>query len=316
MAAQITLAASEKAFVRLFERVRDEFEFAAADSADFGAFSAGYDIKMHLEGGTVDLRADNTVSIRELDLKWDKLDFFVALDIPEICVGGFCIIPSPWGCVLRAPRICIFDDDPDITLPLPLGGLLTSEISVVASLLFKYFVDPDRQAWMDDWDAAEQDPSVANRWQLFLDPQTIDLDVFDFADIVGDLLENAADAAIDNLLGWLPGWARDIIKGIIGGAIDVLRAILDIGDDIEEWLSDLFNFSFGLTDLILTFIADYLAAQTPLFELEDPFKIMDEAENPNTSNGLPKLARVRVPIKDVKVFNNAQEMILEANIGA
>lgn len=314
--AQVTLAASEKAFIRLFERMRDEFEFAASDSEDFGAFSAGYDIKMHLEGGTVDLRADNTISIKELDLKWDKLDFWVALDIPEICVGGFCVLPTPWGCAIRAPRICIFEDDPDITLPLPLGGLLTSEISIVASLLFKYFIDPNRQAWMDNWDAAEQNPSVANRWQLFLDPQTIDVDVFDFADIVGDLLENAADAAIDNLLGWLPGWARDIIKGIIGGAIDVLRAILDIGDDIEEWLSDLFNVSFGLLDLILTFVADYFAAENPLFELEDPYSMLPEADNPNTSSGLPKLVPVKVPIKDLKVFNNAQEMILEANIGA
>ncbi len=73
--AHVTLAASEKAFIRIFERVRDEFEFADSDSADFGPFSAGYDIKLHLEGGTVDLRADNTVSVKELDIKWDKFDF-------------------------------------------------------------------------------------------------------------------------------------------------------------------------------------------------------------------------------------------------
>ena len=314
--AHITMAASEKAFVKLFERVRDEFEFADSDSGDFGPFSAGYDIKLHLEGGTVDLRADNTVSIKELDIKWDKFDFFVGLDIPEICIGGFCIIPKPWGgCFLRAPKICIFEDDPDITLSLPLGGLLTSEVSVVASLLLKYFVDPARQGWMDDWDAAEQSPSVANRWQLFLDPQTIDLDVLDFPDIIGDLLEKAADAAIDNLLGWLPGWARDIVKGIVGSAIDLLRDILDIGDDIEEWLSDLLNVSFGLFDTILTLIADYFAAKTPLFELEDPYSVMQAEKNPNTVSGLPQLVPVKIPIKDLKVFNDAQEMVLEANIG-
>ncbi|NTV47203.1 MAG: hypothetical protein HGB11_11930 [Chlorobiales bacterium] len=312
--AHVTLAASEKAFVKLFEVVRDEFEFAKSDSADFGAFSAGYDVKVHLEGGTVDLRADNTVSIKELDLKWDKLDFFVGIDIPEICIGGFCIIPTPFGCALRAPRFCVFSADPDITIPLNLSGLITSEISVVASLLFKYFIDPNRQAWMDDWDAEEQDPSVANRWQLFLDPQTIDLDVFDIADIIGDLLENALDAAIDGLLGWLPGWAKDIIKAIIGGAIDILRAILDIGDDIEEWLSDILNVSFGLIDIILTFVADYFAAKFPLFELDDPYPILEAAPNPNGAT-LPQLVPVKIPIKNVTVYNDDLEMVVQANVG-
>ena len=72
--ANLTIAASEDSFRRLFGAVRDGFRFARADSRDFGRFSAGYDIAFHLEGGTIDLRADNTILVSELDIKWDRLD--------------------------------------------------------------------------------------------------------------------------------------------------------------------------------------------------------------------------------------------------
>ena len=61
----ITVAASEKAFRELFAMLRDNFTFAASDSASFGPFSASYAVALHLEDGTVDLHDDNTVSISE-----------------------------------------------------------------------------------------------------------------------------------------------------------------------------------------------------------------------------------------------------------
>lgn len=312
--AHLTVAASESTFVKLFNALRDNCHFAAADSVDLGPFTADYDVALHLEGGTIDLRADNTVSVKELDIKWDKLDLTLGIDIPEICIGGFCIVPNPFGgCILRAPRICVFSADPDIRLKLPLGGLITSEVSFVGSLLTKYFVNPARPAGMNDWDAQDQIPSLANFWQLFVDPQTVDLDLIDIADTVGDLLENAADAAVDNLLGFLPGWARSIIKAILGAVIDVIRAILDIGDDIQEWLSDLLNVSLGLFDLILQFVADYFGAKNPLYQLEDPYPILGAANNPN--GGGPPLVPVKIPIRDLTVFNDDAEMILQANVG-
>jgi hypothetical protein len=312
--AHVTVAASETTFVMLFEAIRDNFRFTKSGSDDFGPFTASYSVEAHLEGGTVDLRADNTVQIKELDIKFDELDLTLGIDIPEVCIGGFCIIPSPWGCILRAPRKCVFDDDPDISITLPLGGLITSEVSVTGSLLTKYAVDPSRPSGMNAWDAQDAVPSLANHWQLFLDPQTVDVDVFDIADIVGDLLEIALDAAVDNLLGFLPGWARTIIKAIFGPVIDLVRAILDLPDDIQEWISDMLNVSFGILDFILQSIADYFANQNPLHQIEDPFPILDAAPNPNP--GSPSsLVPVKVPIRDLLVFNNDVEMILEGNVG-
>lgn len=311
--ADLTIAASEAAFQQVFNAMRDNFTFAAADSGDFGPFTAGYDVEAHLEGGTVDLRADNTVSIKELDIKWDKLDFSLGFDIPEICVGGFCIVPTPWGCALRAPKICVFSADPDVSITIPIDDFVTSEISMVASLATRYFVDPARPAWMNAWDAQDATPSLANQWQIFLDPQTLDVDVFDIADIVGDLLEDALTTAVEGLLGWLPGWALDIIEGIIGSVVDLVRDILDLPDDIQEWISDLLNVSFGLMDLILTFVADYFAAQNPL-QIEDPYPMLRATDNPNGST-LPDLVPVKIPIRDLRVFNDDKEMVIEANVG-
>jgi hypothetical protein len=311
---QLTVAASESTFVKLFNALRDNFQFAAAGSADLGAFTAAYDLALHLEGGTVDLRADNTISVKELDIKWDKLDLTLGIDIPEICVGGFCIIPNPFGgCLLEAPRICAFSADPDISLTLPLGGLITSELSLTGSLLTKYFVNPNRPAGMNDWDAQDQDPSLANFWQLFVDPQTVDIDLIDVADSVGDLLDNAVNAAVDNLLGFLPDWARDLIKALLGSVVDVVRAILDIGDDIQEWLSDLLNVSLGIFNLIAQFAGDYFASENPIYALEDPYPILEAAANPN-GNG-PVLVPVKIPIRDLTVRNDDVEMILQANVG-
>jgi hypothetical protein len=314
--AHLTIAASEQTFKALFAAIRDNLKIANSNSIDFGPFTASYALEAHLEGGSIDLRADNTVQVKELDIKWDKLDLSLGLDIPEICVGGFCIIPDFifGGCAVRAPEICIFSADPDISITLPLGGLLTSEISVTGSLLTKYAINPARPAGMNDWDAQEATPSLANHWQIFVDPQFVDIDIFDIADIVGDLLDNALNAAVDNLLGFLPGWAKSLIKAILGPIIDVIRTILDIGDDIQEWLSDLLNTSFGILDFIVQVVADYFASKTPLHQIEDPYPIMEATANPNKVSPF-LLIPVKIPIRDLSVFNNDQEMILVGNVG-
>jgi hypothetical protein len=314
--AQMTIAASEKTFKKVFEAIRDDFRFARSASADFGPFTAGYALEAHCEGGDVDLRADNTVQIKELDILWDRLDLTLGIDIPEVCVGGFCIIPNIFtgGCAVRAPRVCLFSADPDIQVTLPLGGLVRSEISVTGALRIRYVVNPARPAGLNDWDAQDASPSLANHWQLVIDPQFLDVDVFDIADIVGDLLEDAVDVAVDNLLGFLPDWARDLIKAILGPVIDLIRAILDIADDIQEWISDLLNVSFGVLDYILQLLADYFANKYPLHQIEDPYPILRTSANPNSGSG-PALVPVKVPIRDLRVFNTDFEMVLEGNVG-
>ncbi len=303
----INVAASEAAFLELFAVLRDRFTFADTGSGDFGPFSASYDIAFHLENGDVDMRNDNTVRVKELDIVWDRLIFGLGFDIPEICVGGWCI-PMPWPIPdICLPKLCVFDDDPDVSIEMNLSGIIRSEISVTASPVVKYFIDPTRLPGMTDLDA--ELAGISNKWQIFVDPATVDIDVFDVADIIGDLLEDAVDLVVDGLLGWLPGWAKDIIKAILGSIIDLIRDILDIPDDIGEWLSDLLGVSLGLFNVIVTFVADYFAAETPIHELEDPFPVLEPVPS------VP-LIPVKIPIRDLLARINSDEMIVEANVGA
>lgn len=303
----LTVAVSESAAFRLFENQRDAVNFSHADSGSFGPFTASYAVAFHLEGGVLDFRSDGSVQIRELDIKWDTLSLTIGFDIPEICVGGFCIVPIPFdGCAVRLPRLCAFSGNPDVVVPLDLSGLLTSEISFRAAPVLKHFRDPSRPPTMDY--IAAQAADMPDRWQLFIDPITVDIDIFDVADIVGDLLESAVDAAIDGLLGWMPGWARDIVRALMGPVIDLVRAILDIPDDIEEWVGDLLGVSLGLLDFIVTVVGDYFAAQTPLLEIEDPYEILP------AEPAVP-LIPVKVPIAKLAVTVSDTELVLEGEVG-
>jgi len=298
----LNVAASEDAFRKLFEVLRDNFTFSDSDSANFGKFSANYSVAFHLGDGTVDLQNGNKVEIKELDIKWDTLQAGVGFDIPEICIGGWCI-PMPWPIPdICLPKICAFSANPDIGINLDLSGIITSEISATASPVTKYEVNH-----LSSMSAVQaQNASIPNKWQIFIDPVTVDIDLFDIADIVGDLLENAVKSAIDDLLWFLPGWAKDFIWAILGPVIDLIRDILDLPDDIAEWFSTLLGVSLGLFNTIVTVVADYFAKQNPIYELEDPYPIL-----PASSGLIP----VKIPIKDLKVKVNTDEMILEANVG-
>jgi hypothetical protein len=309
----LRVAASEAAFKKLFAKVVDKFVFEKADSKDLGPFTAGYDIKFHLENGSVDLRPDGTVQVKELDIKWDRFTLSLGIDIPEKCIVGGCIIPTPLGCLLEIPSICLFSANPDLQIVLPLSnGVITSEISITGRLLTRYHVNPDRPAGMDQWDAQAPDPPLNNTWQLFLEPQFVDVDLIDVADTVGDLLDDAIETAIEGL--GIP----DVIADLLGGIVDLVRVLLDIGDDIQEWLEDLLGVSLGLENIIGQALIEHFVTDEPLFELEDPFPILDEAPNPNDKQGqppLPKLVPVKLPIRDLTVSNNDVELVLEGNVG-
>ena len=90
----LRVAASEPAFRKLFAKVVEKFVFEDADSANLGPFTAGYDIKIHLNNGSVDLRSDGTVQVKELDIIWDRLNLSLGINIPEFCIPGFCLIPD------------------------------------------------------------------------------------------------------------------------------------------------------------------------------------------------------------------------------
>jgi hypothetical protein len=323
--AHLTVAASERAFKTMFDLLVASIGWEKSDSASFGPFTAGYHIKGHLEGGSVDLRADNTIQVKELDIKWDILEVSLGLNIPEICVGGGCI-NMPWPIPdICLPQVCVFDDNPDVEISVDLAQFVAQEVSFTGSLVARYYDASLPPPLIDPCDMLRDVLSNAglieplpshNQWHLFIDPETVDIDLFDFPDIVGDLIENALTNAIVAIIPG--GWVRDLILAIIGGVADLIRFILDIPDEIDEWLSDLFNVSFGLFDFLVTLVLDIFGHCVPIHRIDDPFTILEEEVSTSVRlDGAPvTLVPVRVPIRNLSVLVNDVEMIVQADAGA
>ncbi len=324
--AHLTIAASEGALQKSVDVLVESVKWEKEDSVDFGPFTAGYHVKGHLEGGTLDLRADNTIELKELDIKWDKLEVSLGLDIPEICVGGGCI-NLPWPLPdLCLPRVCVFSGDPDVQISLDVAPFVAQEISFIGSIRSRYFdaSSPPPPGFnpcgllQDVLVGANvlEPPPNRNQWQLFIDPETVDIDLFDFADIVGDLFEDALTAAVTAIIPG--GWVRDLILAIIGGVADLIRFILDIPDEIDEWLSDLFNVSFGLLDFLVTLVLDFFGNCIPFYRIDDPFELMPAESNTAVLlSGAPvTLVPVTLPIRNLDVRVDAVELVISADVGA
>src|SRR5947209_18454555 len=196
----------------------------------------------------------------------------------------------------------------DFTIPLDLSGLVTSRVTATVRPLIRYGVETTRPPTMSDLDA--EDAGIPNLWALFLDPTFLHVEFVDIPDFVANLLQSLVDAAVDNLLGGLPDWAKDLIKSILGGAIGIIRTILGIPGDIIAWLSNLLGVDLDLFDLVTTALAQLLLNGTPLFQIEDPYKVMDPQSTPVTLNPM------KIPIRDLAVQINSAEMVLQAKVGA
>lgn len=323
----LTVAVSEGTFRRSFDALMRNVKWEKEDSKDFGAFTAGYHVKGHLEGGSVDLRGDNSVLVKEVDVRWDQFELTLGLDIPKICVGGGCL-DMPWPIPdICVPEYCLFKGDPDVQITTDLAALVAQELSFSGSMFARYY-DASQQpsggfdpcALLRDllvhFEAIEPFPTDHNQWHLFIDPQSIDLDVFDFPDIVGNIIEDALTTAIEALIPG--GVVRDLLLAIIGTVTVLIRDVLDIPDDLDEWLSDLFNVSFGLGDLLLQMVLKFFGLCVPLYRIDDPFEIMPaETTTELFLNGAQvTLVPVTLPIRNLSVRVDDVEMVVQADVGA
>ncbi len=298
-----TAAISEVAFQKIYNALLNGFKFVKSGTGSFSIFSASYNIVAHLEGGSIDLRSNGSIVVSELDVKWDTLSLNIGVDIPKITIGGFCIIPDlSGGCAVRAPSIDLFDGNPDIFIPFNLGGLITSEITFSAIPKIFYGIGSG---------------GLSNRWQLTLVPTLpIDLDIIDIADSVGDLFHNLIVDAIDDLLDslGLPGWAIDFIDTVLGGIEGIIRTVIDIPDDIEEFILDLIS-NLGIFQALIDAISEYIAIT--LLEIDDPLEVLPENPTPTLSNPTAPLIPVKIPMEflGIRVNNAGTELILEGDIG-
>ena len=183
---------------------RDGITLATSASVTSGALSAGVNVAAHMEGGTLDLRSDGSISLEELDVVFDQLAVSVGLNIPTTCFGPYVMYFFGIHVGDLGP-CCFFTANPDISLNLDLSWL-RSEISARLAPVVKYSMNPFRASWMNDWDA--RDAGVPNHWQLYVDPISLDLDLIDVADVIGDAIDGAINGIVNTLFGWLPSEVR------------------------------------------------------------------------------------------------------------
>jgi len=301
----LTVAASATAFERMFALVRDNLSVLKTDNGSWGPFTWTYTVQFHLQGGTLQLNNDDTVEVKHLDVVWDQLKFQICFNLPGFCVGGWCIIPDPFdGCWVSLPKICIGGP---ICLPLDLSGLVSEVDDLKANLVAKYFTDPTRPPGVSDLTAEFLDKS--NQWQVFLNPVFVDVLPIDVPATIANILENLFKQAIQNIFSWVPDWAWSLIWAVLGPLLDLLKTILGIAEDIQNWVEDLINKIFNLVAVIETAIAQYFASQNPLFQFEDPYPILDGAPS---HNPIP----VKIPFRNLAAHVNAREMVVTADIGA
>lgn len=298
----LTLAASEQAFEELFKLARDGFTFAKSDSASFGPFSASYSVALHLDKGSIHLNDDGTIEIDALDVVWDTLTLQVCLDFPGFSIPGFCIIPDPWnGCLVGIPDIHIGGP---ICVPLDLSGLVSEISEVRAHLKAKYFIDPGRLPGWTDLQA--EYAGKPNKWQIFIDPDFVSVDPIDVPATIGNLFENLIEEATEDLLpSWLPGWMKDLLMAFLQPVADIVKAVLDVFDSVEDFLQDLVGEKLDLLGQIETAVADYFADKYPIYEFQDPYPILTDGP----------LIPVKIPLRNLKANVNSEEMIITGDIG-
>jgi hypothetical protein len=302
--ANIDIAISHTAVKKMAKIQIDNFHVIKSGSTT-GNFKATYNVGVKLHGGELELRdSPDEIKISELDIVYDPLDIVLDIDIPEICVGGFCIVPKlNGGCHVTAPKLCLFSDKSDIKISLNLKGLIESEISGVFTTVISYFTNPLAKD-MNPYQAYAAD--VLDKWRLYLKAKWVDIDIIDISDTIGNILDKIVDDFINTVFAGLPDWAKDVLSWLLHGINDIIRDILDIGDDMDEWVSDLLGKSFGLFDLIIEKVANHLFSKNPLFEIDSPYAIV--------KGELPIKQPVLLSIKGVTSDILKDELVLSIDI--
>lgn len=262
----LTLAVTTDGLDAILWRVSKEFQITVPQGnwVNLGPLRLRLgECRAHLENGSFEV-IDPAIGgirgqIKEIDVVWDKLDVHLGIDIPETCVGGFCILPSPWGCVVKAPRKCFFKGNPDLWGTLPLAGL-RNEFSTGVSIKAK---------------------QVPGSWDLLLKPEMpLDIDFVDMPDMVGDILDKIVDILIDDLLSFLPSWARDLVKAVLGSLTKLIRKLLDVGDDVMEWIAEKLGVSLGFLNIVGSILIEVLFVPKPIASIEDPQVLMESELGP------------------------------------
>ncbi|HXH85463.1 MAG TPA: hypothetical protein VNI35_01475 [Nitrospira sp.] len=342
--ATVSVAVNERAFNDVIIAAAKYLESIPpfSGSGSFGPFSASYSIGFKITSGSIDLTNTGRVHFDELHVTYAPLILTLGIDLPTIPIGGECILPTPWGCAVRLPEIDLFGDNPDISISIDLSNTIVSEFSgefTVSThkqvLVAKDGLRPHAAHFTADTSNEIRDRfrtivstipflptsavngiadalvpfvkgNLADKRQFFLHDVWHDLELISISDTAANILRNLTDLIIDTILATVPSIFRKAIKAILSPIFDAIAAVLDIPDDILEWLSSQLQISFGLFDLLAQLVVNFVGSMVPFYQFEDPYPIIEDSSG---------LLPVLVPVENVTVVVNDDEFVASADIG-
>jgi hypothetical protein len=267
----------------------------------------------------------SSIQISELDLIFDVLELRFTVDVPTQTLGGNCVVPNPLTgkCLVRLPSTTLFSSASDLVIPVVLNGI-RSELSGELALNMVHF-DTDAA---DDLNAAargyrdrllgrleelapDAPPELldffrmawADGWELRAEAHWADVDLLDLPDMAGDELDKQLNRAIAALGSGLPANVRTVLKAVAGGVSHSVRAVLDLPDDLEEFLLDVIT----RIDLVEKALEDLSNSLGFLYLVKIPDRAKFEV-----NRGIPP---VMIDVTNAAVEFDAHELKIMLDVG-
>jgi hypothetical protein len=293
----ITVAVDQAALSEAFGALIEIFQFDFSKTTE-GDVRFGIDLQCHLERGNFALHGPDPNSpiyiggylgLTNIVIAWDKLDFTVGLDIPGKTIPSFCIIPNPFGgCLVSTPSVTTPSFDVSVTLPI--DNIVRSQIDLGIAPVANHI------------------QQSATQWEWLVVPHIVwqQIELLDIADTIGDFIDGLVKQLIDQALSFLPGWAQDILNVLVGGLANLVRDLLNLPHDLQDWLSTLLRVSLDPFDFIFQLLENHFQNKLSLYSISDPMQVLAAQTSPIA------LPAVYLPIPSLNLTVTADEFIIEA----
>jgi len=233
-----TLAVSESGANHLMQGLIGLASIAKSDSGSWGPFSVGYDVNIHLAGGTVELvdAPSNLIRVHNVNVLGSvgvHFTFDLGAILPTICIPPFQIcVDIPFVGRVCTPQVCI-------PWPPPLTVSLSLPIAVtITSLDFGILVQSNPTTWVIG---------------ILVHPFSLAIDLSPEAGAITSAISAAVHSALSSipLIGDL---IADLIDIVLNALTPLLGAILSaISGFINAVLMLLNLFSLTIPVPLLTF---------------------------------------------------------------
>ena len=334
----VTIAASSRAFNTVLEGLAAKINALPpiSKTGSIGPFSASFQLGFDVSSlsNTITLTPNNSITINNLVITYDPLVLTLTVTVGPVNFGGEKI--GPW----TLPSIQVI---PAITfnVPVDLSGIFAASFSGEFSLTptkqvlqakgsltthQAHLTQDTSNEILDDFEQSIHSqipflpsgavtsianvfvPSVkgnlADKWLFHLKVVWSNLNLIDVGDTTINILDKITSWILSQL--HVPSWLQGYLEAALQPVFDLIGKALDIGNDITNWLSNLFQTSFGLMNALETFIANIIFGMWPVFKFEDPYPMLED------NSGLIALL---VPVENVAVAVNApQEVVISADI--